>query len=162
MDVLSLIVSIASAVAAFLGWIAAKRSADHAKEALEASREQFKQSAEMSKSMFKRQGVIDLHMAWRDVKTISPNAPVVPDIVHAVAALDLTASLWNHEVIEHEILLQSYWANYQQLHDSLDRWDDLIPELKAKGKDLLTLPIRTAYEQMKAEFLKKTKQTQLP
>lgn len=64
-----------------------------------------------NKNMFRRQGVIDLHMAWLDIKEIDNKCLIGPDIIKAVNALSLTASLWNHDVIEKSILYQTYWAS---------------------------------------------------
>lgn len=161
LSVISLVVSAVSAVAALLAWWAAKQSAEVAQKTLDSSREQFRHNVELTKAVFKRQGVIDLHMAWQNVNDIDPKKPIIPDIVRATNALGLTASLWNHDVVEREILLQSYWDSFEHLFQVLDRWDVLIPELKRTGKGLLSPEVRTAYEQMKTLYLNKTQQTTL-
>lgn len=68
-------------------------------------------SRAMNKDMFKRQGVIDLHMAWQSVNEIDPANLVGPDVCIAANALSLTATLWNHGVVERIILFQSYWKS---------------------------------------------------
>ena len=62
----------------------------------------------INKNVFKRQGVIDLHMSWNNVNDIDVKNLIGPDIVKAVNALSLTASLWNHDVIEKTILYQTF------------------------------------------------------
>lgn len=51
--------------------------------------------------MFRRQGVIDLHMAWQDIPEIYDKNLIGPDIVEAFNALSLTAVV---EVGEDKIL----------------------------------------------------------
>jgi hypothetical protein len=99
--------------------------------------------------MFKRQGVIDLHMAWQGINDIDAKNLITPDIVKAVNALSLTASLWNHDVIEKSILYQSYWRPYKQLFEKLNSIDELVPGKKETCKSLMTNEIVKAYEEMK-------------
>ena len=98
---------------------------------------------------FKRQGVIDLHMAWQDIKEIDRNNLIGPDIVRAVNAMSLTASLWNHDVIEKSILYQSYWTPYRDLYDTLNSIDELVPGFKKTCRSLMTDEITKDYEGMK-------------
>lgn len=103
----------------------------------------------INKNIFKRQGVIDLHMAWQDIREIDKNNLVGPDIVRAVNALSLTASLWNHDVIEKAILYQTYWISYRDLYDTLNSINELVPGHKRTCKSLMTNEIIKAYEGMK-------------
>jgi len=112
-----------------------------------------------NKNMFKRQGVIDLHMAWQNVNDINPDDLVGPDIVKAVNALSLTATLWNHDVIEKSILYQTYWSPYRDLYDKLINLDKLVPGHKKTCRSLITNEIQTAYEGMKNADLKTVIQT---
>ena len=102
-----------------------------------------------NKNMFRRQGVIDLHMAWQGISEIDDSNLIGPDIVKAVNALSLTASLWNHDVIEKSILYQTYWASYKDLYDSLNSINKLVPGHKKTCRSLLTSEITKAYEGMK-------------
>jgi hypothetical protein len=112
--------------------------------------------------IFKRQGVIELHMAWRDIKGIpDPSNPVATDIAHAVNALGLTAILWLFDVVDKDILLAQYWASYRALYDTLDHMANVIPGLNKTGKDMLTQQIRAAYEQMKAQEAQSVKTSRL-
>lgn len=118
-----------------------------------------KQSADSAKGMFQRQGVIDLYVVWQDVRDIDHTNAIVPDIVRAAKALSLTASLWNHAIIEREILMQSYWDDFSKIYDKLDQWNDLIEGINTVGKQLLTCDIQTAHSEMKQCFLARTTQT---
>src|SRR5688572_21657440 len=69
-------------------------------------------AAVVSRRVARTNSVIDLHNAWREVNAIDPTQPVGPDVRTAINALDLTASLWKHHVIDRQILFQSYWLNY--------------------------------------------------
>ncbi len=104
---------------------------------------------ELTAKMFKRQHVIDLHMAWKDIKHIDPAAPVAVDVVRGVNALGLTATLWNHDIIEREILFTSYWPGFQALYDSLATCTVVLPTVNKMGKDCLTNEIKRAYNEMK-------------
>lgn len=107
-----------------------------------------------NKKMFKRQGVIDLHMAWFGVNEIDPANLITQDVVRAIGALDLTAALWNHDVIEKDILYQSYWFPYKQLYDVLNRCNAIPPDTTRTCANLITQPISLAYESMKKHGLK--------
>ncbi|SFR65194.1 hypothetical protein [Maribacter stanieri] len=111
--------------------------------------------------MFKRQGVIDLHMAWSDIYDIDEDNLITPHIVKAINALSLTASLWNHDVIEKPILYQSYWMPYKKLFDQIDSIDKLVPGKQEKCKDLLSRDIKKAYSGMNNTDLSKVLTTNL-
>lgn len=105
-------------------------------------------ASNLNKSMFKRQGIIDLHMAWRGVNDIDVNNIVTPDVVNAVNALDLTASLWNHDVIEKIVIYQSYWRAYKSLYEALQYSQNLAPGTNKKLCDFLSPEVKKAYEDM--------------
>lgn len=167
-SILALIVAAISASSAIFSARASTRSARAAetalalnRDALAANRAGAERSAELTKKMFLRQGVIDLHMAWQGVSDLNPNEPVVPDVVRAAAALSLTASLWNHEIVDKVILYQNYWVMFDTLFRRLDGWEKPVPHLKVPGKNLLSREIRKAYKEM-AEFdLSKVDQSKL-
>ena len=114
-----------------------------------------------NKNMFRRQGVIDLHMAWQDISEVDKNNLIAPDIVRAVNALSLTASLWNHDVIEKSILYQTYWNSYRDLYDTLININELVPGHKKTCRSLMTNEITKAYEGMKNADLSTVTQTKL-
>lgn len=115
----------------------------------------------INKNIFKRQGVIDLHMAWQGINDIDPANLIGPDVVKAVNALSLTASLWNHDVIEKSILYQTYWGSYKDLYDKLYNLDVLVPGLKKTCKSLMTAEIKKAYRGMDEVDLKTVTQTNI-
>ena len=100
-------------------------------------------------------------MAWHGVNDIDQNNLVGPDVINAVNALSLTASLWNHDVIDKEILYQSYWGSYKEIYDKLYNLDILVPGLKKTCKVLMTAEIRKAYRGMEDYDLKTVKQSKL-
>jgi hypothetical protein len=128
----------------------AKRSADAAER-----------SIETNIAMFKRQGVMDLYGAWENISDIGTDKEkvIVPDIVKAVRALDFTASLWNHDIVEREIIFQSFWEDYDKLFQKLDSMQRLIPLLNKTGQELLNIRIRRAHAEMKSHSLSAVKQT---
>ena len=115
----------------------------------------------LNKNMFKRQGVIDLHMAWQGINHIDKDNLIAPDIVRAVNALALTASLWNHDVIDKNILYQTYWTPYKELYEEIYSIDVLVPGHKRTCKNLVTTEIQKAYEGMRTVDLKQVTQTKL-
>lgn len=115
----------------------------------------------INKNIFKRQGVIDLHMAWQGINDIDPDNLIGPDVVKAVNALSLTASLWNHDVIEKSILYQTYWGSFKDLYDKLYNLDVLVPGLKKTCKSLITAEIKKAYKGMDEVDLKTVTQTNI-
>ncbi len=115
----------------------------------------------LNKNMFKRQGVIDLHMAWANINEIDKNNLIGPDIIRAVNAISLTASLWNHDVIEKSILYQTYWNSYKDLYDTLVSINELVPGHKRTCRSLITNEITKAYEGMKNTDLSTVTQTKL-
>jgi hypothetical protein len=123
-------------------------SKEHSRQSSELSKEHFKQSTELTKDIFKRQGVIDLHMAWQDIHGIDPNNLITPHVVRAVNTLGLTAALWNHDVVDRNILYQQYWSVFRSLYDTLNSITNVIPGLNQTGRDLLTPEIRRAYDEM--------------
>ncbi len=114
-----------------------------------------------NKNMFKRQGVIDLHMAWNGVNEIDPSNLNTPDIVNAINAMTLTASLWNHDVIEKPILYQSYWDAYKDLYDTISSCASPVPGIHKRCDRLITKEITRAYEDMKNVDLNTVLQTTL-
>lgn len=118
-------------------------------------------ASNLNKKMFKRQGIIDLHMAWHGVNDIDLEKPICPDIIKAFNALELTSSLWNHDALEKIILYQSYWEPFRNIYDKLYHYTSNIVGLNKSGKSLLTREITKAYEDMKKIDLSSVKQTTL-
>mgnify|MGYP003655906487 CR=1 FL=1 len=116
-------------------------------------------SRNLNKNMFKRQGVIDLHMAWMDIREIDKDKLITPDIIKAINTMSLTASLWNHDIIEKNILYETYWNSYRDLYDTLYNINELIPGKKATCRSLITTEISKAYEGMKNANLSTITQT---
>lgn len=110
---------------------------------------------ELQRNMFQRQHIIDLHHVWKDVNDIRQEEPITGDIRNAVNALDLTASLWNFDVVKKEIIISSYWDGFSRLYGRLDRWDSLVNGLNMTGRDMLSNHIRKAYEEMKELAIKR-------
>ncbi|MBH1664538.1 hypothetical protein MOQ11_02870 [Stenotrophomonas maltophilia] len=100
--------------------------------------------------MLKRAGVIELYAAWQGVSSINRSAPVTVDAVKGANAIALTASLWNHDIIEKAVLYQMYWEPYRDIYDSLYSMDELLPGHKKTGKAMITDDMKTAYRAMEA------------
>lgn len=118
-------------------------------------------SNSLNKNMFRRQGVIDLHMAWQGINHIDKDNLIGSDITRAVNALALTSSLWNHDIIDKIILYQTYWTPYKELYEEIYSIDLLVPGHKRTCKSLITSEIQRAYEGMKNADLNKVIQTKI-
>ena len=114
-----------------------------------------------TKNIARRQGVIDLYKAWEGVNDIDASKPITPDIVRAANAISLTASLWNHDVIEKQILFESYWPAYRDLYDSLYGMTGLIPGKKVSGRSLVSSEMTKVYAEMRQRELGAVRQTKL-
>ena len=129
---------------------ASERSATAAEKSVEAA-ERSATAAEKSVTtnleMFKKQGVMDLFESWQDLRDIDPSRPITPDIIRAAKALELTASLWNHDIVKREILHQSFWDDFKHLYDRLNHIGQ-VPGLNRTGAELLTRRVRKAYKEM--------------
>lgn len=114
-----------------------------------------------SKDIARRQGVIDLHMAWQGVNNIDTANLIGPDVINAANAISLTATLWNHDVVEKAILFQSYWTPFKDFYDSLYSCNQLVPGHRKTCRDLITSDITRAYQEMKAMEINNVPQTQI-
>lgn len=161
--VVSLIVSAAALKASRRGTIASETSAAAAVTSANAanqSLEAAKQSIQTNISMFKRQGVIELHETWRGIHGLDPSKLVTPHVVDAANALHLTASMWNHDIIEREIIYQLFWDRYQEIYDTMCSIAP-VPGLDAKLRDLLSPPVAKAYQEMQSYGTNKVAQTRV-
>lgn len=118
-------------------------------------------AGKISEAMFRRQHVIDLHLAWRGVAELDMAKPIGPDILRAANALELTSSLWNHDIVEREILFQSYWDAFSYLYERIKNSDVLVPGSTRTCASLISKEIDRAYEDMKSRHLGSVKQTSL-
>lgn len=146
---------------------AAVSSADAARESVAVSQQALKvseQAVSVNVEIFKRQGVIALHEVWNDVDLFDPSNLTANDarkVVRATNTLDLMASLWNHEIIEQEILYQSYWGSFRNLYKTIERITKPIPDLGKTGDDLLTADIRSVYQDMDDYEKRRVERTRL-
>src|SRR5690606_647419 len=114
-----------------------------------------------SKNIARRQGVIDLHFAWSQVKDIDQNDLIGPDVLKSLNALGLAATLWNNDAMDKNILHQSYWNVFREHFDKLNSIDELIPGKKVTCKGAITKELRRAYKEMEELETRGIKQTKL-
>lgn len=117
-----------------------------------------------NKDMFKRQGVIDLHMAWQGVNAIDTadtDKIIAKDVEKASNALSLTATLWNHDIIDKQILYQLHWDDYKELYETLNGSSKIVDGYNKRCKDFISSYMSKAYEGMKTEYLNSVKQTNI-
>jgi hypothetical protein len=156
MSILALILAKKSGRDSRISAEAAKRSATASESSVtiaERSASIAEKSLNTSVEMFKRQGVIELFAAWEDVKDIDPANPITPNVIRAAQALELTASLWNHNIVSRDIIRQSFWDDFKMLYDKLALITTNLPKMTKSGADLLTRRIRRAHNEMNSQDL---------
>jgi hypothetical protein len=128
------------------------RESQNAKEIAQKSISLSERANEVSINIARKQGVIELFAAWRDVSdinTLEVDKMIGPDILRSYNAMDLTAILWNHDVIQKEILFQQYWKPFRDIYDNLYGSDNLIPGKKKTCRSLIAKEHTKAYAEMK-------------
>jgi hypothetical protein len=121
-----------------------------------------KRADETNKNIARRQGIIELHVAWSTVSQINrANGPIGPDIAKASNAISLTAALWNHDVIEREILYQQYWPEFERIYVALKGWTVQVPGYTRDADSFITKEVTAAYKEMEARHLSDVKGTKL-
>jgi len=153
-DIIAIVISALSALAAIFLAAITWRTMNLNKRLAESA-------LKLNEHIFHRQNIISLHVYWDSVQMIDTANPYFRDIVKAVNALDLTASLWNHGGIEKEILYNSYWESYQQLYDAFNNMNTAIPGIGRTPRSLLTPTITSAYQGMLQYGISKVAQTSL-
>jgi hypothetical protein len=143
-------IAIVSAVAAILAAVIALlalRNSNHANA--------------IAERIAKRAGVIELHQAWQNVNRFDPKNPLFSDAIRAVNALELTASLWNHDVLEKEILFQSYWKWFKEFYNVLSACQLIIPKDGRRVCDMIAPSVSLTYRQMEDRELHSIPQTSI-
>jgi hypothetical protein len=110
-------------------------------------------SADMQIRMFQRQQVIDVFRAWSTVPAIDGTALQASDAARAANVLELTATLWNHDIVDKEILCQNYWIPFRDIYDRLYSIHSVIPGGTKTGREYLSNETEHAYSEMKQRCL---------
>ena len=116
---------------------------------------------ELTKKMFQRQGVFELHKVWDEISGIDKTKPVEEDVRKLVNALNLTASIWHHDIILKDLIFSYYWLTFQPLYDDLKACDAKLPSCGKKCNELISGEVTKAYKEMEEIYLKKIGQTKL-
>lgn len=120
-----------------------------------------KRQIETDKNIARRQGVFELHNAWKEINELNPTLYVVPDVINAINALSLTASIWNHDVLEKELLFQSYWEIYKSTFEKINIMADPMKGVNYAPNSKLSPDIIKAYNEMRQKENFKTFSTNL-
>jgi hypothetical protein len=149
---------ISALIAGYSAWVskralqANQQSIDLAKQASAASERIAADSLKLNEQIFKRQHVMDLHLAWHGTRGLDPSKfdddSYIAEIVNAGNLLGLTATLWNHDVVEEAIIEQNYWTAFDHIYKTLASRVTTIPKLNKSGADFLTDDIHLAYSEM--------------
>jgi hypothetical protein len=122
------------------------------------------QALKQNEQVFKRQHVLDLHMAWHGFRRLDParfdDPAYIVDIVNAANLLGLTATLWNHDVVEKAIIEQQYWTEFDNAYQALASRTTTIQKVGKSGRDFLTDDIQLAHEKMQ-QFHEQARQQRL-
>jgi len=163
-DVIALVAAIAAVASAVIAIFARNDSKDSAIAAKESAtvantaNEIAKSANVLSERIAKRACVIELHQAWQGVNRFDPKKPIYPDAIKGSNALDLTASLWNHDVLEKGILFQSYWKPFKDLYGILSICDLPLQDGR-RIRDMISPAVTLAFKQMEEMELKGVNQT---
>lgn len=139
----------------------ATSAAQKSAQAAEASVEIAKKTMETNVALFKRQGVFELHKAWNELEPIETSNPNAQKVAKAVNILDLTASLWNHDIIEKEIIYQSFWNSFKPVYDTVNSISKPIENWGKTGPELLSSDIRAVYADLDKWDQEKVKKSTL-
>jgi hypothetical protein len=76
----------------------------------------------------RRQALFELVAQWANVNDIDTARPLIgPDVRRAVNALDTTASSWTHNVVDHDVILDQFWNDFDQIFLRLAECDISVP-----------------------------------
>jgi hypothetical protein len=79
----------------------------------------------------RRQTLFELVNQWASVNDIDTSQPLIgPDVRRAVNALDTTASSWTHNVVDHDVILDQFWSDFDQIFLRLAECDIPVPGYK--------------------------------
>lgn len=113
--------------------------------------ELYQLNIESKKDIAKKKDVIKLFKYWDKVSYIDKDNIIGPDVFKAANALELTASLWNFDVLDKNMLYEIYWKEFNEFYNVFYNSDILIPGYEnqnMKLKDCITINIKIAYEEM--------------
>lgn len=110
---------------------------------------------ELTKKMFQRQGIFELHKVWDEVASINIEKPIFEDVRKLVNALNLTASIWHHDIIIKELILSYYWRTFRHLYNELNSCNVVLPEYKKQCNELISDEVTKAYKEMEDISLEK-------
>lgn len=109
--------------------------------------------------MFKRKHLFDFHYLWDDIEAINSrefDETDIPDLIKVVNNLSLTALIWNSEIIDRNIIIQSFSQLFVYHYRSLDN-DRIIPVLNKQFREYLTPEITKAFNEINKETVKSGK-----
>ena len=155
------IAAITSAGAAMTGCIIAVASFWNSQKALESARKTTERSLTLDREISRRQQVLLLYDVWKPVRGIDCNNLIGPHVVTAVNALTLTATAWNHDIIDRTILIQTYWPSFEQVFEQLWQCAETAPGQKRACQDLLSRQVQIANSQMRDKALALVQQSSL-
>ena len=153
----SLVASVVSAFAASKSASLANQTISENRKIAESSREislnaleSNSSASKVLQSMFKRQYIFELHNAWGKVCDISKESPNVDDAITGANTLTLTAAVWLHDVMDKNILHQTYGKDYIHVYNSLYSIEDDLPCTKKSGREMLTDSVTRVFNEMNA------------
>lgn len=149
-DIIAIIAAIIAAISAAVAIISTRAAIVSARATVvtaKASEEMIKASKEaleVNVKMFRRQSIVELHMALSGIKGFDPTKPYSEEALKVVNALGLIATLWNHEIVEPDILYQVYADAYRDTCEKI---------LNSPAKNMLTKEMMKTYDDMKKRQL---------
>lgn len=105
------------------------------------------QANKQAKLIAMQSHVVTLFEYWKGVHAIDPQNPVDTHVVQALNILAFTATVWNHNIADRQLVYEDYWDSYKNLYESIA----LIPlmnRFSKSGKELLKKGVIRAYNEM--------------
>lgn len=76
--------------------------------------------------------MFELAAEWKNLSEIDPNNIVVPDLVKGIQAMKLTASAWNENIVDKNVIKANHFDDYETLYLQISGSDNLVPGYTSK------------------------------
>lgn len=97
----------------------------------------------------KKSIIFSLQECWANINEIDPENPITPDVIRAYNALDITSNVWNNEIIDRKVFLDSYQTAYVKFYKLFINSDTNVPGKNKKLKDFITTAQTMTYDEIK-------------
>lgn len=94
----------------------------------------------------KKGQMFELAHIWDEICEIDCNNIVIPDLVKATDAMKLTATAWNDNIIDKNIILANHYDDFKTLYNQISTCENTVEGYNNKKcKDFINYRIKNAY-----------------